>query len=91
MAQLDVPVSAPGLTTTEAPFIEAAHTRGELYIHQPYELYSEANHETYGEPVLGENFKPIIVELLVVFEIPLPLADDPTGIIVFVRPLLLTR
>lgn len=48
MAQLDVPVSAPGLTTTEAPFIEAARSRGDLYIHQPYELYSEANHETWS-------------------------------------------
>ncbi|MCR4340101.1 MAG: phenylalanine 4-monooxygenase [Gemmatimonadaceae bacterium] len=37
----------PGLTTTKAPFIEAALSRGELYIHQPYELYSEANHEAW--------------------------------------------
>jgi len=37
----------PGLTTTKAPFIEAAVSRGELYIHQPYELYSEANHESW--------------------------------------------
>lgn len=33
-----------GLTTTEAPFIEQARDRGEVYIHQPYELYSEDNH-----------------------------------------------
>lgn len=33
-----------GLTTTEAPFIEQAKDRGEVYIHQPYELYSEDNH-----------------------------------------------
>jgi phenylalanine-4-hydroxylase len=39
----------PGLTTTRAPFIEAAQSRGELYIHQPYELYSEANHEAWGK------------------------------------------
>ena len=38
---------APGLTTTRAPLIEAAQARGELFIHQPYELYSEANHETW--------------------------------------------
>ena len=37
----------PGLTTTKAPFIEAAVGRGELYIHQPYELYSDANHESW--------------------------------------------
>ena len=36
-----------GLTTTQAPFIEEAQRRGELYIHQPYELYSEANHESW--------------------------------------------
>lgn len=35
---------AIGLTTTEAPFIEQARERGEVYIHQPYELYSEDNH-----------------------------------------------
>ncbi len=38
---------SPGLTTTRAPFIEQAQARGELYIHQPYELYSEANHEAW--------------------------------------------
>jgi phenylalanine-4-hydroxylase len=36
-----------GLTTTEAPFIEAAQANGELYIRQPYELYSDANHEAW--------------------------------------------
>lgn len=36
-----------GLTTTRAPFIERAVQNGELYIHQPYELYSEANHEAW--------------------------------------------
>lgn len=38
---------AIGLTTTEAPFIEEARKHGELYIQQPYELYSEENHETW--------------------------------------------
>ncbi len=33
-----------GLTTTRAPFIEQARAAGELYIHQPYDLYSEENH-----------------------------------------------
>jgi phenylalanine-4-hydroxylase len=37
----------PGLTTTEAPFIEHARSHGELYIHQPYELYSDANHAAW--------------------------------------------
>ena len=36
-----------GLTTTKAPFIEQAQEEGRLYIHQPYELYSEANHEAW--------------------------------------------
>lgn len=38
---------APGLTTTKAPFIEQAQASGQLYIHQPYELYSQANHEAW--------------------------------------------
>lgn len=36
-----------GLTTTKAPFIENAQKNGELFIHQPYELYSEANQDTW--------------------------------------------
>ena len=36
-----------GLTTTKAPFIEQAQAEGRLYIHQPYDLYSEANHEAW--------------------------------------------
>ena len=40
-------VPGSGLTTTKAPFIEQAQAEGRLYIHQPYELYSEANHEAW--------------------------------------------
>ena len=40
-------VETGGLTTTKAPFIEQAAKNGQLYIHQPYELYSEANHEAW--------------------------------------------
>ena len=36
-----------GLTTTKAPFIEMAKTNGELFIHQPYELYSTDNQEAW--------------------------------------------
>jgi phenylalanine-4-hydroxylase len=36
-----------GLTTTRAPFIEEAQAEGRLYITQPYELYSESNHEAW--------------------------------------------
>lgn len=39
--------SSLGLTTAQAPFIEAARSRGELYIPQPYELYSRQNHEAW--------------------------------------------
>ena len=39
---------APGLTTTQAPFIEDCRSRGELYIQQPYKLYSEENHESWS-------------------------------------------
>jgi len=40
-------LTAPGLTTGQAPFVEEARHRGELYITQPYELYSEENHEAW--------------------------------------------
>ncbi|HLJ50433.1 MAG TPA: phenylalanine 4-monooxygenase [Bryobacteraceae bacterium] len=46
MAQSAV-LQGAGLTTTEAPFIEEAQRHGELFIHQPYELYSEENHEAW--------------------------------------------
>lgn len=36
-----------GLTTTQAPFIEEAQGKGELYIFQPYGLYSAENHEAW--------------------------------------------
>lgn len=36
-----------GMTTTMAPYIEEAKSQGELYIEQPYELYSEDNHEAW--------------------------------------------
>lgn len=39
--------TAPGLTTTRAAFIEEARSRGELFIRQPYELYSEENQSTW--------------------------------------------
>src|SRR5882724_6852827 len=35
------------LTTGEAAFVEAAQSHGELYIRQPYELYSVENHEAW--------------------------------------------
>ena len=49
-----------GLTTTRAPFIERARDKGDLYIHQPYELYSPENHEAWRrlyaaqEPLWGK-------------------------------------
>jgi len=36
-----------GLTTTEASEIESAHLGGEIFIDQPYDAYSEVNHETW--------------------------------------------
>lgn len=38
---------APGLTTGNAPFVEEARHRGDLYITQAYELYSEENQEAW--------------------------------------------
>ena len=37
----------PGLTTTRSPFIEEAQQHGQLYVQQPYELYSAENHEAW--------------------------------------------
>lgn len=42
-------ISGTGLTTGHAPFVEEARNRGDLYISQPYELYSEVNHEAWRE------------------------------------------
>lgn len=36
-----------GLTTAEAPFIEDARAHGDLFIDQPYELYTPENHATW--------------------------------------------
>jgi phenylalanine-4-hydroxylase len=48
MPQVVSPVEPkPGLTTGDAPFIEQARTTGQLYISQPYELYSDENHEAW--------------------------------------------
>jgi len=48
----DAPPAAPtpgsGLTTTKSAFIENARAAGKIYIHQPYELYSSENHDTWG-------------------------------------------
>ena len=41
------PPVAAGLTTGLAPFVEEARSRGELYIEQKYELYTEENHEAW--------------------------------------------
>ncbi len=38
---------SPGLTTAEAPFVERARNRGQLFFEQPYELYSRENHQTW--------------------------------------------
>ncbi len=40
-------VAGQGLTTTRAPYIENAVANGEMYIEQPYELYSADNHEAW--------------------------------------------
>ena len=42
-----MPCNSVGLTTTEAAFIEQARNNGELYIDQPYQLYSEDNHAAW--------------------------------------------
>src|SRR5258706_6159738 len=36
-----------GLTTNDATFSDEAGSQGRWFIHQPYELYSDENHETW--------------------------------------------
>ena len=47
MATRSAALEIPGLTTNQAPFIEQARSGGRLYIDQPYQLYSEENHEAW--------------------------------------------
>jgi phenylalanine-4-hydroxylase len=47
MPQRTSVLELPGLTTSQSPFIEQAQHNGQLYIHQPYELYSAENHEAW--------------------------------------------
>src|SRR3989475_7867239 len=47
MPQRTAVVEPPGLTTNQAPYIQQAQHNGQLYIHQPYELYSQENHEAW--------------------------------------------
>ncbi len=42
-------ITATGLTTGQAPFVEEARSRGDLYISQPYDLYSPENHEAWRQ------------------------------------------
>ena len=50
------PVTASGLTTGRAPFVEEARNRGELYIEQAFELYTPENHESWRK--LYERIQP---------------------------------
>lgn len=45
---LELPDGA-GMTTTRAKFIEDAQQHGQLFIEQPYRLYSEENHEAWRQ------------------------------------------
>jgi phenylalanine-4-hydroxylase len=45
-ATASIPV---GLTTNRAPFIEQARAHGDIYIEQPYELYSAENQNTWRQ------------------------------------------
>jgi phenylalanine-4-hydroxylase len=47
---------APGLTTGKAPFVEEARSRGDLYIEQKFELYSEENQDVWRR--LYERIQP---------------------------------
>src|SRR5580658_2461977 len=44
---MQVSTVSPGLTTADSPFIEQAKRRGQLFIKQPYDLYSQENHDAW--------------------------------------------
>src|SRR5205085_10386727 len=46
MAAITLPTGI-GLTTNQAPFIEQARRQGDVFIRQPYELYSAENQDTW--------------------------------------------
>src|ERR1035438_9243792 len=75
----------PGLTTGRAPFIEQARTRGDLYISQPYELYSEENHRAWRslftriQPLWERYANPQFLEGVTALQLPprrIPRLDD---------------
>jgi phenylalanine-4-hydroxylase len=43
----DAEIHADGLTTAHAPFVEHERQEGHIFIAQPYEFYSAANHEAW--------------------------------------------
>src|SRR4051812_5835791 len=47
MATMPTVLAPPGLTTGKAPFIEEARDHGQLYITQPWEMYSAENHRAW--------------------------------------------
>ncbi len=78
-------LSAAGLTTGHAPFVEEARNRGELYITQAYELYSEENHEAWRKlyrrirPVWEQFANPHFLHGIEVLDLPhdrIPLLSD---------------
>jgi len=47
MAAITSSTQTSGLTTSETPFIEQARQAGDLFIRQPYELYSQENQQSW--------------------------------------------
>ncbi|MEO8945623.1 MAG: phenylalanine 4-monooxygenase [Gemmatimonadaceae bacterium] len=45
----DIKENIQGLTTTRAPFTDAAREAGQLFIEQPYELYTAENHDAWRQ------------------------------------------
>src|SRR5580704_3311984 len=47
MNRTSVRTAQAGLTTSESPFIEQSRRDGQLFIEQPYDLYSQENHDAW--------------------------------------------
>ena len=82
-----------GLTTGHAPFVEEARDRGELYISQAYELYSEENHEAWRQlyqrirPRWEQYANPVFLRGIEALHLPADRVPDLSGINQFLKPL----
>jgi phenylalanine-4-hydroxylase len=83
----------PGLTTGRAPFVEEARSRGDLYIEQAYELYSEENQAAWRnlfariQPRWEQYANPQFLEGVAALKLPADRIPRLSDINALLRPL----